>query len=222
MQSIEPIGGQLIMHTRYDEIIIDERRKTLKPQDIVLLRRHASLVSYGADDSQILYPDKATSEKQLMDLFDINKRYFLDENFRNSYQIMLFLKGLFCNNLIYQYILEDLKANGRIGLKPIVIITNNQMDKQKDTIIDIINEYKSDTHTIAILLPKASHVNKHYDFLNTRNIKCTKYHTGVAEAVISNVHVTTFKSSKGVEFDTVIIPGFDKMYKHIDNPEFPM
>ena len=32
---------------------------------------------------------------------------------------------------------------------------------------------------------------------------------------IDNVHVTTFKSSKGTEFDTVIIPDFENMLTNI-------
>ena len=38
---------------------------------------------------------------------------------------------------------------------------------------------------------------------------------------LSNVHITTFKSSKGIEFDTVIIPSFDSFNFFIDG-SFPI
>ncbi len=37
---------------------------------------------------------------------------------------------------------------------------------------------------------------------------------------IDNVHVTTFKSAKGLEFDTVIIPDFDSMNRLCNNVRY--
>ena len=36
---------------------------------------------------------------------------------------------------------------------------------------------------------------------------------------IENIHVTTYKSSKGLEFDTVIIPDFDSYKWYINNTD---
>jgi superfamily I DNA/RNA helicase len=42
----------------------------------------------------------------------------------------------------------------------------------------------------------------------------TRFPSGCGD--IKNVHITTFKSAKGLEFDTVIIPNFHK-YQEVDN-----
>lgn len=201
--------------SNYTEIIIDEAQD-VEIDKYEIIKLYSNAISYGADDQQIVYANKATTQNQLVQLFPNNSNYVLDENFRNSYEIMLFIKALFPNKLISHSTIQDLLAKGRRGNKPIVLITNNNQDKQTKAILDIINQFKSDTHNIAILVPLVNHVTTYFGIIQNAGIKCSKFTNGDGELpIIENVHITTFKSSKGTEFDTVIIPDFQNMQMNI-------
>lgn len=203
--------------TNFDEIIIDEAQD-VEGIKYDIVKRYSNIISYGADDKQIVYPKKCTTEAQLKGIFPKNNHYELDENFRNSYEIMLFTQALFPNKLIPQHTINKLLADKKTGNKPILLITDNDLAKQKKSILDIINLFKSDRHNIAILVPLRKHVNQFHKILMDENITCSKYESDDDElAVIENVHITTFKSSKGTEFDTVIIPDFQNFEWNIAN-----
>lgn len=201
--------------TNYDEIIIDEAQD-VETSKYLKIQRYSHAISYGADDQQIVFANQATTQQQLAQIFPKNNNYVLDENFRNSYEIMLFIRALFPNKLISHNTITDLLAKGRRGNKPIVLISQKNLSKQTKAILDIINQFKSDTHNIAILVPLTSHVTMYYDILQNAGINCSKYTNTSGElSIIENVHITTFKSSKGTEFDTVIIPDFQNMEVNI-------
>jgi superfamily I DNA/RNA helicase len=129
---------------------------------------------------------------------------------------MHFVRALFPNKIIPQSTLNNLIQEGRRGNKPILLVSNNDAAKQTKAIIDIINQFKSDTHNIAVLVTLPRHVDTYYNIISQAGIKCSRYATGDGEIeTIENVHITTFKSSKGTEFDTVIIPDFGNMLTNI-------
>ena len=141
-------------------------------------------------------------------MFPRNRNYLLDENFRNTHEIVQFVRALFPNRLIN-------RSNLR-GIKPILLISNNDSQKQNKAIIDIINQFKSDSHNIAIFVPLTHHVNSYFNLIQAAGIQCSRFtNTDGVLTTIENVHITTFKSSKGTEFDTVIIPDFEKMQTNI-------
>jgi superfamily I DNA/RNA helicase len=199
----------------YSEIIIDEAQD-VESDRYNIIKRHSNSISYGADDQQIVFTNRATTQNQLAQLFPENNSYVLTENFRNSYEIMLFIKALFPNKLISYDTIQDLLAKNRRGNKPIILITNHDQNKQTKAVLDIINQFKSDTHNIAILLPLVNHVETYYNIIQNAGIKCSKFTNEQDRlSVIENVHITTFKSSKGTEFDTLIIPDFQDMPNNI-------
>ncbi|WP_181307523.1 3'-5' exonuclease [Rufibacter sp. XAAS-G3-1] len=201
----------------YDEIIVDEAQD-VEAERYDIIRRFAPSVSYGADDKQIVFPDKATTEQLLSMQFPQNRSYILYENFRNSYEIMLFVRSMLPNILIPQSTIDTLLEEGKRGNKPTLLVTNSDKGKQDKAIIDIINEFRSDTHNIAILVPLTRHVEQFYSLISSSGIRCSKYVNQDEELLtIENVHVSTFKSSKGTEFDTVIIPDFDNYHWNIAN-----
>lgn len=187
------------------------------------LKRFAEKISYGADDNQILYPNKATQEARLREIFPFpnNKLYILDENFRNIYQILIFVKSVL-KDLVVSFETTELlrKDKRKHGPKPILKLVNNE-DEQNKAIVQIINDYLSgveegETHNIAILVPLGKPflhlrrvVSDFYNCIKNEGIKVSFYTNGAGEITeFENVHVTTFKSSKGLEFDTVILPDF--------------
>jgi DNA helicase IV len=201
----------------YEEVIIDEAQDQ-NDEYYRNVKSMCSKVTYGADDAQIAYPDHCCTNSELRDLFPTNVRCILDQNFRSTYYIMSFVKQAFPNAFISQDVLDDLADRGRMGSKPNYMIYNDggyqqESYKQKQAIRDIINRFKGDTHNIAILVPWKNDVQKYADMLQSMGFDgYSYYYEGCSDGMagINNLHVTTFKSAKGLEFDTVIIPDFDK------------
>jgi DNA helicase IV len=202
------------------EIIIDEAQDL--PISYYNDIKSVANVSYGADDSQILYPDNCSKQSELKSLFGSNVDYVLDKNFRSTQRIMQFAKAVFPDAFIPQSIIDGLENN--VGELPVFLIFNGNRfdktnDKQNNSIIKIINSFRSDTHNIAILVPWKNDVTVFESVLNDNGI--TDFSIYYEDAIrfssgcgtIKNVHITTFKSAKGLEFDTVIIPNF---HKYID------
>lgn len=193
----------------YDEIIIDEAQD-VGIEKYNLLKQLTPMVSYSADDNQILYPANSVTEKELKDVFVSNKNFTLHENFRNTVELVQFVRSIFQTRLI-----STGKSNGP---KPSLICSDGDLDVQRKIVFDIINTFKSDTHNIAILVPLTAQVDEWFKILKDKGIKCSKFtNTETEIGIIENIHVTTFKSAKGLEFDTVILPDFDKFRSNILN-----
>jgi len=199
----------------YDEIIVDEAQD-VENHRYTQLMNNSNSICYSADNEQILYPDRATTENQLEVLFPNNEKYFLDENFRNTYEIIHFVKSLFPNRLISQNTLDNLIEENRTGPKPVLLVTDGDNTRNIRAIVNIINEFRSETHNIAVLVPLIRNVDYYYATLQAEGIECSKYNSDDNMLTfIDNVHITTFKSAKGTEFDTVIIPDFENMENNI-------
>lgn len=212
------------------EIIVDEA------QDMPLnfyenndmLRKLSSRISYGADDKQILKPNAKNSdgsfnlnvcspEAELKRVFG-NKVFPLDKNFRNTKSILQFAKTAFVQAFIP---LTELNSCRQIGDKPILYLTGGDIDKQNRTIIDIITQLNADEYNIGILTPLANtpyaggeiFTARYYYNLLSGLFDCSFYdyteHRGTGLSAMKNVHITPFKSAKGLEFDAVILPCFD-------------
>ena len=203
-----------IKHTRFAEIIIDEAQDLEEDYYDGIV----SKVSYGADDSQILYPDHSCTQSQLRDIFPQNVEHVLSKNFRSTQRIMRFAKAAFPNAVIPREIIDGLASN--VGELPVFMVSNGSKydrtnEKQDEDIIEIIESFRSDTHNIAILVPWKSDVQIFESVLEGTIDDFSLYYEDKERfpegcATIKNVHITTFKSSKGLEFDTVIIPNFHK------------
>jgi len=187
------------------EIIVDEAQD-LEYRNLEILKSFAKNVSYGADFNQKLYTTDVTKEK-IQNLFPNNEEHHLEENFRNTKEIINFTKAVMPTFKIN----SDIEKNGK---KPRLFIGHNQVNK----ILEIIEDYKSSKLNIAILLPFTNDVD--YFFYNLKDkVDCSYYHNKMNENdfYIKNIHITTFKSSKGLEFDTVIIPDFHNYNYNIEN-----
>lgn len=202
----------------WTEVIIDEAQDLSNNyyNDIININ---SRITYGADDSQILYPERSTKQAELKELFPNNIDYVLSRNFRSTQRIMQFAKVMFSDAYIPQATISGLANN--VGELPIFLISNgnrydNTNSKQDNSIIEIINSFRTDTHNIAILVPWQNDAQIFETVLRNNNIADfsiyyddrNRFPDGAE--TIKNVHITTFKSAKGLEFDTVIIPNFHK------------
>lgn len=190
------------------EIIIDETQD-LHVVDYNRLKKMK--VSYAIDGEQSTnLPIDSLKELQneLENWYKNNIEYFLDTNYRNSKEIIEFTRSLFPHKVIPHDIVET-------GPKPKLIYTSGK--NQNVAIIDIIRRFNGPKHNIGILFPTGPEVEIMYQILDNEisEIPISKYYAK-SEWLneIQNVHITTFKSCKGLEFDTVIIPDFNKcIYK---------
>lgn len=206
----------------FSEVIVDEA------QDLdsdYYERMSRFKVSYGADDSQILYPKQCSHQSELRTRYPNNVEYTLGQNFRNTQSIMKFAKQAFPNAFIPIPLINALANNP--GERPSLMITggygSTNSQKGYDAIKQIIEAFRSDTHNIAILVPLKNNVKAYTNILTQIGISDFSYYyedendfPNGCES-IKNVHVCTFKSAKGLEFDTVIIPNFDRMDWYIAN-----
>lgn len=215
-----------------EEIIIDEAQDMPIEFNKNLLNLTKS-VSYGADNQQILKANafntdgsynlnECSPEENLSELLE-NPIHKLDKNYRSTQRIMKFAKQFFQNAFIHHQIIEGLAD--KIGDYPRMLITNGNVNKQNEAVINIIRQYNTDSAiNIAVLLPFANMpwagtehwtANYYFNLLNG-TFDCSYYDNtlnGLTE--IKNIHITPFKSAKGLEFDVVIIPNF-----HLVNQRF--
>jgi len=212
------------------EIIIDEAQD-LNYHTLVKIKNYAKQISYGADFNQQLYKG-TVKEEEIQSLFFQNIHYNLQQNFRNTYSILNFTKSILPNLLISQSMLDELEYEKK-GIKPKFFITNNSLEREIDKIIELIKRYESDN--IAILLPFGDDtfsnnqfvydsVEHYYNQLMSKNVNCSKYYNEMKtdNIIIEKIHVTTYKSAKGLEFDTVIIPCMENFQNYIIKGEFPL
>jgi superfamily I DNA/RNA helicase len=217
----------------YDEIIIDEAQDIPEqPIDgwskgnLQYFKRFAPIISYGADDRQIVYPQKSTTERRLKELFANTSDHELFNNYRNTFEILLFSRHVLRYD-INQTTLDRLREGkfARRGSKPVIKKTINRVE-QKSAIVDIIQDFNDGVTNIAVLAPFTKQIDEFsgylteqgYELNGSGNKAFTNYHnekSGIAK--IENIHVTTFKSSKGLEFDVVIMPYFDSYEYFIGN-----
>ena len=201
----------------FDEIIIDEAQDG-EVTKYRIIKRYADMISYGADEAQSLYFPKSSSMHELKNLFTENEEYELSENFRNSKEILLFIKSVFPGISIPSVIVESAESK---GIKPFLQVLgwNDFEEDVVKNIIEISEDFSEETHNIGILVPSERQVNQYYNLLSDE-INCSKYHSHMPGFDnLDRIHITTFKSAKGLEFDTVIIPGFDSYDWFIENTE---
>ena len=210
-----------ILHKQYDEIIIDEGQDVFI-NHYEIIKNHSDSISYGADEFQSLYLNK----EQLAELFNwfrqnfANEEYTLIKNFRNSKEILEFTRSVFPHILIPQNAINEATTT---NLKPIVKIIGRDDERELESIISIINDFAGDTHNIGILVPSQNMVNSYFERINSRlagSKECSKFQAEMGNFQgLSGIHITTYKSAKGTEFDTVIMPRFDSFDWFIANTD---
>lgn len=192
-----------------EELIVDEAQD-VSSEIYESFKETSLVVSYSADDSQCLYPESGTSVRQLGELFPQNRPYLLTRNFRSTRSILSLARFLFKNANIS---LQDITECKSEGDKPILYISRGDTYEisnpfQDKEILNIIGSFADDpTQNIAVLCPWNKQVEYFYAIIYKHFPQCTHYCSNQGGCKdIGNIHITTFKSAKGLEFDTVIIP----------------
>lgn len=197
----------------FDEIIIDEAQD-LEAGFHSELKSMGRPVSFSADDSQILYRDHCTTYRELCEIFPDNAEYVLDRNFRSTQHIMLFARKAFPGIITDQRIIDGLAGNP--GPLPIAL------PYSYENIFRLVHEYASPTHNVGIIIQWIDDVKSIFSALYSNGIDCSVYvgDDGGGDVNLKNVHITTCRSAKGLEFDTVILPDFPYFYGLTGNPDY--
>jgi len=190
------------------------------------LKGFSDKISYGADNQQLIRgnarnPDGSynlnycSPEENLIQEFQGNSLHHLAKNYRNSKRILQFARKLLTDAVISPELIERCTT---IGEYPRLIIKRNNQQLNQ-TVLQIVNQFAvNDAINIAILVPFAN-VNGiagetgtaryYFNLLRENNIDCSIYTNELhGNLEIKNIHITTFKSAKGLEFDVVILPEF--------------
>ncbi len=194
-----------------DMLIIDEAQDI--PEDIhIKLENRYRNISYTADNNQILYPNRQTTEQELNQIYK-NRTFTLSQNFRNSYEILEFVKNIFLDNRISNKIIEYAKYNRQIGQKPILFYSNRKRGLT-EYLIKLLKRKRFKQKKSAILVPTTEMFDEYKKILDEYRVEYSSYNHKQKGDIrfkhFLNIHLTTFKSSKGLEFDTVIIPEFQQ------------
>ena len=203
-----------------EELLIDEGQD-LPPCVYDALPRYFRRVFVGADNAQQVHPHHGARMEQIEQSLRTNfpeyRRFALGRNFRNTYETYRFGRQFIPRtNLVAcdEAILERLRHANRLGPKPTVITYQDDNRRNEHLRVTLQNAYGN----VAILCPLGPYKeNPHYhsgesvdevhQLLQGMGIAASKYHNqaDVPQALQRYV-VTTFKSAKGMEFNTVVIP----------------
>lgn len=216
-------------HARHrDEIIVDEAQD-VSSNVYEDLAGYCNALSYGADDAQQLYSEKGCSTDRLQQVIRGNVRHSLNKNFRNAKEILRLAKAAFP----YAHISEQEITNcSRMnGFKPDLYVTSSYSKYDKvnadrdNKIKELLSDFLAQTnHNVGILCPWQSNVDYYHNLL--ADFSPSRDHSYFVsdgdrsiEDGMKQLHITTFKSAKGLEFDTVIIPDFHRAFESM-NPQF--
>ncbi|WP_295585029.1 hypothetical protein [uncultured Lamprocystis sp.] len=218
-QMIERLDRSGLTSGQTTEILIDEG------QDLPLcvyeaIPRYFARCVVGADNAQQVYEHGAEADDiqgALRTSFEPYRRFSLHRNFRNTYETYRFSRQFIPKtNLIAwdEAILARLeRSNDRRGPKPSVIAFQD-LDRRNEHLRIVLDNADGN---VAILTPRGPRplkavdpcesVDGIYDLVTEMGFPATKYHHGApVPADLERYVVTTFKSAKGMEFDTVVIP----------------
>lgn len=205
------------------EVIIDEAQD-LEAEAFEILAPNVPYLSISADFNQQLYKNRVKSKEEIDAILSKHNRrtqeFQLNQIYRYPVAIYRFVinfiqKGENTESLNW---LEQKAKRENINQILPKVYDGIPKDKEMERLISIIKSYKETN--IAILLPHApdksyeidndkykSSVKYYYNQLS-QNFTCSYYTSDTKQDKITlgKIHISTFKSAKGLEFDTVIIP----------------
>jgi len=135
------------------------------------------------------------------------QKFALGRNWRNSYETYAFARQFVPKvedlRAWDPNILERLHHAGRHGPKPIVVPYRS--DRERNSHLEVA--LRNADGNVAILCPLIAAVDQLYDYVRGLGLPVSKYHykTRIPDP-LQRYLVTTYKSAKGMEFDTVIVP----------------
>jgi superfamily I DNA/RNA helicase len=188
----------------YEYIIVDEGQD-LALNVYKLLKEITPNLSVSADNAQKVY-EYGTIEEDIVSIVTNLKKIELNQNFRNSFEIYNFAKEFVPNNPRANNSSMLEKFTKGDALKPYVYLVKT-LDRTFEIIEKLIDN--NEGLNIGILSEDIVTVNTYYKRLS-KNYDISSYTSEDKDDPkdLKNILVTTFKSSKGMEFDIVVMPQF--------------
>jgi len=191
----------------YDHIIIDEAQD-VSPDIHMYFNTKCKNITFGADDGQILYPKKSSDENTLRQIYGKNKtlsEHCFNRNYRSTKQIMNTVICFYPNLPMSPEAMKDAIAGDRPEV--IIVDRNHELERVRSLI-----QKKADLSTtnIAVLLPSQAMAEQYYEALKVEFANYISKYTSDNNDFenLGRLHITTYKSSKGLEWDMVIMPRF--------------
>ena len=198
---------------RFEEILIDEGQD-FEIKILQALISKCSNVCIGADNAQRIHKQGMTVNEIDLELSRTNnvQRFSLEYNYRNTFEIYNFAR---------YFVPEAERANN-----PAVLSQMNKGNGNKPIVFKVISEQEkldvlktqlqeSSDKNIAILVYYQQEVDYYHAKITEMGFTCAKYHNDFQNQTFSleNILITTYKSAKGLEFETVIMPSMENAMK---------
>lgn len=197
------------------ELIIDEGQD-LPLVVIKAVSDYCQRCFIGADDGQQVHPTFGAKTQDIQDFLSSKdgdlKVKVLGRNFRNTYETYRFARQFISkdNHAVWDpAILDRLHAQDRHGDRPEVIGYQN-VEQRNEYLKTVIDNAEGNVAILCPIGPESPHglsVDTTHQVVTSLGFAASLYHHDTPiPAVLERIVVTTYKSSKGLEFDTVIIP----------------
>ena len=201
----------------FDEIILDEAQDMTENQ-LRLFAQKAHRVSFGADYRQQLYPDKGAKEELLCEILQVSRTFELNKNYRSTKQILKAVRAFFPTRGIPPEAIERSRDGATVKYR------HTDFREEAKTACSVLREFIGKTEgNIGILVPSESKVEEVYETVSSINPgETTKYKSSDPHSSLDNmgrIHICTYKSSKGLEWDVVILPYFGGRDYWIENTQ---
>lgn len=189
---------------KYKHIIIDEGQDfspTMIKSIVFYVKDTGSIMFFG-DSAQQIYGNKISWRESGL---KIRKVYKLDENYRNSIQIEKLANEIRKSMDLVKEEVDYPISSSRNSKLPEVIGFDSENEELQFVINKLCNIQKN--RSVAVIFKKNDDVSKFCKNLNTKGIHYTRVNRDTKNfADLKGIFVGTYHSTKGLEFDSVIIP----------------
>jgi superfamily I DNA/RNA helicase len=209
---------------RPDHILVDEAQDLHTVQLRAIKESAKKSLTIGADKGQQIYRRTFTWKQAGIDVVG-NRSRFLDETFRSTRQIVRLANQFQQKDELFTKDEEYLKAvePNIDGAIPKVKYCNSKTDELNEILKHVKNLRSSfNEDTIGIIVRTNEQIEEANAILSSEGIPTFKIKDDDADIISPGVKLITYHSSKGLEFDHVIVTGLKEgelPYKNMDPGE---
>ena len=204
---IDLLTGRLQGDKTVKHILLDEAQDLSSLHHRILKRLYpTSNFTVLADVDQALYPEINITDTDVLEaLYPKAEVVRLTKSYRSTYEIMSFAAGVLNR--------AEPSAFIRHGEKPWII----QNPDPIKAVLSILSRLPADYNTVGILLPTATEAKKFHSRLKTSYPKGNTPRplmliAGESHNFTPGIMVMAAPMAKGLEFDTVICPGYEQNF----------
>lgn len=215
---IEKVGS-IPKNKRPDHILVDEAQDLHSIQLQAIKTMAKKSLTIGADKGQQIYRRTFTWKKAGIDVVG-NRSRFLDETFRSTKQIVQLANSFQEKDVFFTKDEEYIKAKlpEAEGKKPQLSLNEDSKDEM-NAVIEQIKKIRSSfpLDTIGIIVSRKDELKKYKTNIGLHNVPVFILQDGESDMISPGVKLITYHSSKGLEFDHVIVTGLKQgklPYKH--------